>query len=806
MHGSCYAMPMAARHYRFRTFRLDPAARELWKDDELVVLPGSALDCLVYLVEHRERAVGRDELIAAVWGRADVADTLLAQTVLRVRRTLGDSGSDGAIRTVARFGYRWVEETMVDGEGSEPVVAPRPAIEPAGPDEADGEATQDAGAPAAVRDPPPRRRTFWPGVALVLGMVCIAILAMLWPGRHGSDPSGPVAASEAPAGKTSPSPALVLPASVPDTADWSWLRLGLMDLVGNRLRQGGLPTAPSENVLALLGGLGDADLATAPAAVGAWRIVPKAEYRDGAWKVQLQARRDAGPPHEVEATSDDVLKAARSATDVLLIRLGYAPPQGGEVVRSLALEELVQRTKAAILADQFDLARHLIEQAPESLRATPEVELRLAQIDQGRGLNAEAEVRLQALLDRVPASLDPALRGRILISLGSTQYRRRQLAAASQTFDEAIEVLEGAGDPIALAGAYGGRAAIASQDEKLDQAAADLGRARVEMEAGGDALGLAQVDMNLGLVQIKNYRPAQALPMLRGAEARIAVLGAREELAYVRYGMVGAQLQLLDYGGAQATVAQFWPPEAHTGNARLRWRLTVTKVYVLLATGRLDEADTLLSQIEQGAGDADDYAAHSAGRALTALVVAARGRFEEAAPLAKAALTGELEYEQPDLYLTTWAVRLRCLRRSGQVDAAVAETVALRSWVEGRPNLWRRTYATLAEAEQAWALSRTEAALQRFADAFEQAERLGIPDDLVEVAEPYALALIEIGQVDRASTVVGRVAAWAEHDLRAAWAQAQLYRAQARTSAWHRATEQVLKLAGERALPAVTID
>ncbi|MBN8727919.1 MAG: winged helix-turn-helix domain-containing protein [Xanthomonadales bacterium] len=793
---------MGARHYRFRNFTLDPAARELWKNDELVALPGSALDCLVYLVEQRERAVGRDELIAAVWGRADVADTLLAQTVLRVRRTLGDSGSDGAIRTVARFGYRWVEETAVGGDVSEPV-ASRAAI---GSGEAGGEVTQDPGPPVALREPLPRRRTFWPVVALVLGMTCIAMLAVLWFGRSGSDPAETAVVSGTPLGTSSPPPALVLPANVPDAADWSWLRLGLMDLVGNRLRQGGLPTAPSENVLALLGGLGDADLAATPAADGAWRIAPDAEYHDGAWRVRLHARRDAGPPHEVEATSEDVLEAARSAADVLLIRLGYTPPQGGNAVRSLALEELVQRTKAAILADQFDLARYLIEQAPATLRDAPEVELRLAQIDQGRGLNAEAEVRLQALLDRVPASLDPALRGRILISLGSTQYRRRQLAPASQTFDEAIEVLVGAGDPIALAGAYGGRAAIASQDGKLDQAAADLGRARVEMEAGGDALGLAQVDMNLGLVQAKNYRPAQALPMLRGAEARIAVLGAREELAYVRYGMVGAQLQLLDYSGAEATVALFWPPEAHTGNARLRWRLTVTRVYVLLATGRLDEADALLSQIERGAGDADDYAAHSAGRALTALVVAARGRFEEAAPLAKAALTGELEYEQPDLYLTTWAERLRCLRRSGQVDAAAAETEALRSWVEERSNPWRRIHSTLAEAEQAWALGRTEAALQRFADAFEQAEGLSIPDDLVQVAEPYALALIGIGQVDRASTVVGRVAAWAEHDVRAAWAQAQLYRAQARPSAWERTTEQVLRLAGQRALPAASID
>lgn len=794
-------MRMSARQYRFRRFRLDPAARELWKDDELIVLPGSALDCLVYLVEHRERAVGRDELIAAVWGRADVADTLLAQTVLRVRRTLGDSGSDGAIRTVARFGYRWVEETqVVEDEPGEPV-APRP---PAAVEEVPAEPP----APVAAPSPPPAAPTRpWRWIALAAVALFVASLAglALWLRTPAS--SVDVTGSSAASAETDlPRPALVLPAEVPDAPDWGWLRLGLMDLIGNRLRQGGLPTAPSENVLALLGGRSTGELAALPSAAGAWRIAPRAEYRDGSWKITLTAQRDGEPPQSVEAISEDVLKAARSVADLLLIRLGHVPPNGGEAPRSLALEELMQRTKAAILTDQFDLARHLIEQAPAAMREEPEVELRLAQIDQGRGLNAEAESRLMVLLDRLPPDLDPALRGRILITLGSIQYRRRHLADATRTFDEAIVVLEGAGDPIALAGAYGGRAAIASQDEQYDRASADLGRARVEMEAGGDALGLAQVDMNLGLVQIKLYRPAQALPMLRSAEARIAALGAREELAYARYAMVGAQLQLLDYSGAQATVAQFWPPERHTGNARLRWRLMLTKVFVLLATGRLGEAEALLAQIEEGARDADDYAVHSGGRALSAIALAARGRYDEAAPLAKAALTPELEYEQPDLYLTTWAVRLRSLRRSGQVEAASAETVALRTWVESRPNLWRRTYATLAEAEQAWALGQGEAALRGFADAFEQAERLGIPDDLVEVAEPYALALIESGQIDRASTVVGRVAAWADHDFRAAWAQAQLYRAQARTTAWQRATEHVLKLAGERALPAVAID
>ncbi|HEX5122536.1 MAG TPA: transcriptional regulator, partial [Rhodanobacteraceae bacterium] len=100
---------MAPREYRFGDFRLAPAARELWQGDQLVALPPKSLDCVIYLVEHRERAVGRDELISAVWGRTAVSDDVLAQTLLRARRAVGDTGNDQrAIRTVPRFGYRWI--------------------------------------------------------------------------------------------------------------------------------------------------------------------------------------------------------------------------------------------------------------------------------------------------------------------------------------------------------------------------------------------------------------------------------------------------------------------------------------------------------------------------------------------------------------------------------------------------------------------------------------------------------------------------------------------------------------------------
>ncbi|HEY6545764.1 MAG TPA: winged helix-turn-helix domain-containing protein, partial [Dokdonella sp.] len=125
--------------YRFGDHRLDPSARELSCAGTLATLSPKVFDVLAYLVEHRDRAVGRDELIAAVWGRADVSDTLLGQTVLKARRAIGDTGNEQTmIRTVPRFGYRWIAELAIEappspttGSPSAPTAAPQD--EPASP-------------------------------------------------------------------------------------------------------------------------------------------------------------------------------------------------------------------------------------------------------------------------------------------------------------------------------------------------------------------------------------------------------------------------------------------------------------------------------------------------------------------------------------------------------------------------------------------------------------------------------------------------------------------------------------------------
>lgn len=829
---------MANTRYRFRDLVLDPAARELTRDGEHVALPGRSLDCLIYLVSHRQRAVGRDELIAAVWGRTEVTDSLLAQTILRLRRALGDASSEGgAIRTVARFGYRWVEDTVVEpatsdaGPGADEghaaiapaaVAATSPPQPPAqAGDGAAAQATEPAQAPDApavdTAGTPPapdtaaataggRRHRGRHITGAAAALLLLAVVLWWWQapgdGERVPDPADTSAATPAgvedAAAAGNPRPAvLVLPVRVSGNAsgqdEWAWLRLGLMDMVGSRLRAGGLPAMPSENVLALLAESG-ASMADVAERFDSLVIEPVLVQQNGRW----QARLGTSSGITTEAGDADPVAAAVAAADLLLIRLGRQVPSASGLA-DIGPEQLLLRLRAANLAEQFDIAWELIEQAPAHLRRMPEVQLEQARLEQGQGRYQAAEQRLVRLLEQLPAQAQ--LRGRILAALGGIRFRRLDLDQAAESFAGAIALLEGSSDHAGLAQAFVGRAAVASRHEDLDSATADLGRARIEMEAGGDLVGMAQIDMNLALIQIKRYRPASSLPLLREAEQRFVALGAREQLAYVRYLAVGVQLQLLELERASATMDSLWPPAQHTGNERLRWQLALTRSFVLAATGRLSEAEAELERILAGARLPDDAAVVIGARTMQAQVANIRQVDATTAVALEAVLDGELRRLRPDLYVAAWTAWQRSLRRIGQGERARRQTDAFAAWVQANPNPWRHVHSALAQAEQAWHEAPGEQALARFARAFELAQQLAVPEDLVHVAEPYGMALLESGHIDQAAAVIGTVAAWADQDLRAAWAQARLFRAQGREEAWQRAMERVHALRGERPLP-----
>ena len=78
------------RWYEFPGFRLDAVSRELFGADRASIpLPSKTLDVLVHLIEHRDRTVGKDELLAAVWAGRVVEENNLTQAISALRKAFG---------------------------------------------------------------------------------------------------------------------------------------------------------------------------------------------------------------------------------------------------------------------------------------------------------------------------------------------------------------------------------------------------------------------------------------------------------------------------------------------------------------------------------------------------------------------------------------------------------------------------------------------------------------------------------------------------------------------------------------------
>jgi TolB-like protein len=100
---------------RFADFKVDIARHELRRADAVIHIEPQVFDLLVYLVQHRERIVSKDELIETIWRGRIVSEAALSSRIKSVRHALGDSGNDQClIRTVHKRGFRFVGQVDED--------------------------------------------------------------------------------------------------------------------------------------------------------------------------------------------------------------------------------------------------------------------------------------------------------------------------------------------------------------------------------------------------------------------------------------------------------------------------------------------------------------------------------------------------------------------------------------------------------------------------------------------------------------------------------------------------------------------
>jgi DNA-binding winged helix-turn-helix (wHTH) protein/tetratricopeptide (TPR) repeat protein len=773
---------MSGTAYEFRDYRFAPSTRELWRAERRVALPRRTFECLEYLIEHRDRAVGRDELVEAVFGRANVSDAQLGQIVLRARRAVDDDGNaQHTIRTIAGYGYRWVVATRQIDEPASVASASTAGAHAT-------EASCESARAIAPRDM--RRSTRWIVAAIVVVLTALSYFA--W---HRWRSDGP-AANDVLRDRV-----VILPLQVDALREDAWVRLGLMDLVAERMREAGFSVPPSEDMLGVLGRFAgaDVDFAELRRATGARLIVRGRALRNAnGWKIELAAVPKQGIAVPVVFDARDAVDAARGASGLLLAALGHDMPDAPE--HDAALDETLQRARAAMLANELDVARSILAASPRLAAEPARLAWRLAQVDLRAGRLDRAETALDQVLAQPATRTDARLRAQVLIARGSTRMRRGTFADAGRDFDAALGLLAPSGDGLERGQARLGRANSRVAERRFDEALADFGNARVDLEAAGDALGVARVDANLGMLELQRGRPAAALDYLPAAADRFQSFGALHELLITLTGIVDAQLAMLQRQEAAATVERATALRERITDPDQRVDLLLNRVQVLTGAGRYREADGLIEQARASATSGNRVLL-ARQRALDADLSLHQQRWRDAEMAAGAALADWPASGADGDHAAVVRIRQRALLALGKDDEARALLDRGRTVPTAAADTPGSVEEALAMAEWSLHVGAADDAEAWFRFAAASADLRAVPAEIVAVAAERAPQLLQAGANDVAAAMTGRVAPWAQRDVDSALLQVRLVHTLGQREAWFNALRQAQALAGEREIP-----
>ena len=93
--------------YEFGPYRVDPLARSLLRNREVLAVPPKAVEVLVELIKRPGEVIGKKELIEAVWPETFVDEANLNQMIFLLRRALTTREGREYIATVPKRGYRF---------------------------------------------------------------------------------------------------------------------------------------------------------------------------------------------------------------------------------------------------------------------------------------------------------------------------------------------------------------------------------------------------------------------------------------------------------------------------------------------------------------------------------------------------------------------------------------------------------------------------------------------------------------------------------------------------------------------------
>ena len=95
--------------HRFDSYALDEQRRELRCQGLPVAIEPKVFEVLMYLLQHRERVVSKEELLEHCWPGTFVSDAALSRCLAKVRRAVQpDQAAIPVIKTLYGRGYCFV--------------------------------------------------------------------------------------------------------------------------------------------------------------------------------------------------------------------------------------------------------------------------------------------------------------------------------------------------------------------------------------------------------------------------------------------------------------------------------------------------------------------------------------------------------------------------------------------------------------------------------------------------------------------------------------------------------------------------
>lgn len=511
--------PASETLYRFSGCELDVAGRELRRDGRAVDIQPRVFELLVYLVRHRDRAVGKDEIQDAVWSGMIVTEASLTRAVMKARRAVGDdSASQAVIRTVHGHGYRFVA-TLETGSEQPAGAADAPA---------DNAARETTPASAAHRFHGTRPRAV---AALVALAVALGAWLLLWPPFPAGE-DGRVA---------------VLPVTnATGDPDFDWVRLGLMSL-GSRLieNEGELAVVPDAQLVQAIEGLEPAgDVDGAPGedlasrlhrGLGATHLVISQLGRDGGLlRLNYTVHTIDGDAHRGTMVGDEPTDLARGMARAVVTAVSGRKRLRHEheaVSSDPFVNEAFARGMALSLEGRCGEARSLfqvaIDHAPEAF--LPRYEYAVCSRVLGEQ-DVAADMLAALVAERRSSNPDRRL-AMALNSLGVVYNRTGRLDEAEEAELEALEITRQLGDAELAGGVLTNLSIIAEDRGNLSLAKDFLDRAALAYRESGREVPPGQVYSALANLAIDEGQLDTADDQLQRALAAFRLVGDRRRTA-----------------------------------------------------------------------------------------------------------------------------------------------------------------------------------------------------------------------------------------------------------------------------------